>query len=247
MHEKVECAKCPGPVCNSPGWDKGPENCPIKIKPEVIKKATEKCFSPEFQEFAKMASLQEGSGYMRLPHAPKGPAPVKSRVEEIMEFSRKMGYKRLGVAFCGGVAFEAGMLVPILEKRGFEVVSVSCKCGSVQKEDLDIKGSGPLGVDIEVDKSKDWVDAIVGGRVQLDLSEKFTFSLRGDAGGFDIGSSSDLVWNLVAALGYELSDRTTLWLGYRHLDIDYDDGSGSSLFEYDVEMTGPVFGLAILF
>ena len=115
------------------------------------------------------------------------------------------------------------------------------------KGELDIKGAGPLGVDIEVDTSKDWVDAIVGGRIQLDFTEQLTFSLRGDAGGFGVGSSSELTWNVVAALGYELSERTTLWLGYRHLDIDYDDGSGSNLNEYDVEMTGPMLGLAIGF
>ena len=35
--------------------------------------------------------------------------------------------------------FEAGLLVPILENRGFEVISVCCKCGSVPKEELGLK------------------------------------------------------------------------------------------------------------
>jgi len=107
--------------------------------PDVIKRATEKCFSAELREFALKASKQEGSGYMRLPHAPRGPSPVKSRLEEIMEFARRMGYKRLGVAYCSGVQFEASLMVPILENRGFEVVSVACKCGSVPKEELGIE------------------------------------------------------------------------------------------------------------
>ena len=80
----VNCAKCPSRVCNSPAWREGPENCPTKIKPDVIKKATEKCFSPQFHEFALNASRQEGSCYLRLPHAPKGVSPTKSRLEEIM-------------------------------------------------------------------------------------------------------------------------------------------------------------------
>ena len=132
----VNCAKCPGPVCNSTHPEQGPVNCPRKIMSEAIEKATEKCFSPEFREFAIKASVQEGSGYLRLPHSPINPSPVKSRLEEIMEFAGRMGYKRLGVAYCGGVQFEASMLIPILENRGFEVVSVQCKCGSVPKEDL---------------------------------------------------------------------------------------------------------------
>ena len=132
----VNCAKCPQPVCNSSAWQEGPDNCPTKVVPDVIERATQKCLSPEFQEIAFHASKQEGSSYMRLPHAPKGPSPIKSRLEEIMEFANRMGYKRLGVAFCGGVQFEASMLVPILENRGFEVISVCCKCGSVRKEEL---------------------------------------------------------------------------------------------------------------
>ncbi len=104
-----------------------------------IKKATEKCFSPEYREFARQASKQEGSGYMRLPHAPQLMSPVKSRLEETMELAKRMGYKRLGVAFCIGLRYEANILVPVLENRGFEVVSVCCKCGSVPKEELGLK------------------------------------------------------------------------------------------------------------
>lgn len=107
--------------------------------PDVIAKATEKCFGPEFRNYAEKASKQEGSGYLKLPHSPNNPSPVKSRLEEVMEFAHRMGYKRLGVAYCGGVQFEASLLVPILENRGFEVVSVQCKCGSVPKEDLGIE------------------------------------------------------------------------------------------------------------
>jgi uncharacterized metal-binding protein len=134
----VNCAKCPRPVCNSVAWQEGPDNCPSKILPDVIKKATEICLGKELHDFAVQASKQEGSGYMKLPHAPRGPSPVKSRVEEIMEFARRMSYQKLGVAYCSGVQFEASLLVPILENRGFDVVSVVCKCGSVPKEELGI-------------------------------------------------------------------------------------------------------------
>ena len=139
IHAHVNCAKCPRPVCNSPAWLEGPDNCPSKVLPDVISKATQRCFSDELRGFALKASKQEGAGYMKLPHAPKGPSPIKSRVEEIMEFAQRMGYKRLGVAFCIGAQFEASLLVPILENRGFEVISACCKCGSVPKEELGIE------------------------------------------------------------------------------------------------------------
>lgn len=136
---RVNCAKCEHPACNSPAGYARPENCPANLMPEVIKEATGKTLSEEYRKFALEASRQEGCAYMKLPHAPAGPSPIKSRVEEIMEFAGRMNYKRLGVAFCIGAQFEAGLLVPILENRGFEMISVACKCGSVAKEELGIE------------------------------------------------------------------------------------------------------------
>jgi uncharacterized metal-binding protein len=135
----VNCAKCTQQVCKSEAFEQGPDNCPQKILLKVIQKASEICVSPENREFALQASIQESSCYMKLPHCPNSPSPVKSRVEEIMEFAGRMGYKRLGVAYCGGVQFEANLLVPILENRGFEIVSIQCKCGSVPKEKIGIQ------------------------------------------------------------------------------------------------------------
>ncbi|MHC4165534.1 MAG: porin family protein [Planctomycetota bacterium] len=113
--------------------------------------------------------------------------------------------------------------------------------------DLDIEGGGPLGADLEVGGSEDWIDLIIGGRVSADLTEKFSVGVRGDIGGFGIEDSSDFTWNVMALLGYHISETMTLWAGYRHLDIDYDDGSGPDLFAMDVEMSGPIVGMEIRF
>jgi uncharacterized metal-binding protein len=132
----VHCARCKTVACGSGRVDKAPANCPSRLKPGVIEQATETCLSPRFLDFAREASRQEAAGYARLSHAPSVPSPIKSRVEEVMEFSQRMGYERLGLAFCLGVKNEAETLVSVLEKRGFQVVSVCCKCGMVAKESL---------------------------------------------------------------------------------------------------------------
>ena len=100
-----------------------------------------------------------------------------------------------------------------------------------------------IGVAIDVDKSRDWIDPIVGGRYKRDLTEKLSFLISGDIGGFDVGNSSELTWNILSVLGYNFSPKTTLWFGYRHFDIDYEDGSGSDLFALDVAFSGPIVGL----
>lgn len=112
---------------------------------------------------------------------------------------------------------------------------------------LEANITGPLGIDIDFDKSEEWVDPIVGGRIQIDINEKLTFKARGDVGGFGVGSASDFAWNVLAGFGYKLSHRTTFWLGYRILDVDYDNNDDDGLFEYDVSIRGPVAGLEIRF
>jgi len=65
--------------------------------------------------------------------------PVKPRVQEICEFAKKMGYHKLGIAFCAGLHPEAKALTSILEAQGFGVVSVVCKAGATPKETIGIK------------------------------------------------------------------------------------------------------------
>lgn len=57
------------------------------------------------------------------------------RVDEIMEFSRRMGFKKLGIAFCVGLAKEARVIGEIFS-REFEVHSVCCKVGGMLKKDF---------------------------------------------------------------------------------------------------------------
>ena len=72
-------------------------------------------------------------------------------------------------------------------------------------------------------------------------------NVRGDAGGFGIGSASKLTWNFVAGIDYKLSENMSFEAGYRISDIDYSRGSGSNEFGLDARTQGPVIGLTILF
>ena len=84
----------------------------------------------ENYKIAYNSALVEAEGYCR-----------KTRLEEIMDFANKCGYKKLGVAFCVGLSNEAKILCSILKHNGFEVNSVICKNGSIPKEFLKIKDS----------------------------------------------------------------------------------------------------------
>ena len=137
------CAKCPTLVCGPsikadevPSLDGAPNFCPMKCMPEIIEKAVSEYDKPEIKEFARQASLQE---FECFEHLPDGRRTKNPRILELIQFSQKCSYKKLGIAFCGGLANEARMLTEVLENKGFEVVSVRCKVGVTPKERIGIK------------------------------------------------------------------------------------------------------------
>jgi uncharacterized metal-binding protein len=139
----AKCAKCPGTVC-TPSiktneefiLDKAPDFCPMKQKPEILEKALHEYDKPDVKEFARLSSIQEFECYENLPEGRRTKNP---RILELIEFANKCGYKKLGIAFCVGLAYEARLLTEILENKGFEVVSVRCKVGAIPKEKIGIR------------------------------------------------------------------------------------------------------------
>ncbi len=85
-----------------------------------------KNFDPQTLKLIKVASEIEAQYYMKA-----------CRLEELLFFCNKMEYKKLGVAFCIGLESEAKILQKLLEKH-FEVFSVCCKVGGVEKEFFDL-------------------------------------------------------------------------------------------------------------
>jgi len=118
---------------------KGPDSCPTIHYREAIEEALREYEKPEIHEFARMASIQESECYSSRHVRPYVFHPVKPRVQEVCEFAQKMGYHKLGVAFCGGLHTEAKACSKILEAQGFEVVSVICKAGATPKERIGIR------------------------------------------------------------------------------------------------------------
>jgi uncharacterized metal-binding protein len=137
-----ECAGCAisneSRACMKPGGIGG-KNCPTvgrKAKTDAIRKEYKKS---DVADFARQASIQEGECYADRGKVPYALHPVKPRMLEICEFAHKMGYRKLGFAFCGGLAKEAAVVDQILRDHGFETVSVVCKAGAVPKEEIGIR------------------------------------------------------------------------------------------------------------
>ena len=100
-----------------------------------------------------------------------------------------------------------------------------------------------LGVKVSQDRT--WVDPIAGLTLRTPPKRRFQLRLYGEIGGF--GAGSDFTWQVFPSLGINFSDRFSLEVGYRWLDLDYSTGEGNDPFAYDVLTQGPVVGLGIRF
>ena len=137
------CAKCPFPkqerqCVREDG--KCRDDCPTVRRAPLIAASLERALADERRKFVLEAALQEEAGY-----ADSAPPrrPVATRLEETARFARRMGYTRLGLAFCMGLRKEAAIVNRYLEAWGFTVVSVACKVGRVPKGALAAPGAEP--------------------------------------------------------------------------------------------------------
>ena len=112
----MNCAECNDKECYQ-GKD-----C-TKIKQEVIASYQDK----QDRKLLEVSTEIEGRYYMKL-----------CRLEELIEFSKKMGYKKLGVVFCIGLSQEAKILTTLLKKK-FKVFSVCCKVCGIDKKIFNLK------------------------------------------------------------------------------------------------------------
>jgi uncharacterized metal-binding protein len=116
---------CKKHSCRSGTLEEAPKNCPCLE--EGQESITERYFEEENRKLAYCSALTEAEGYCK-----------KTRLEEIMDFARKAGFQKLGLAFCLGLSNEANLLCKILMHNGFSVESIICKTGSIPKETIGI-------------------------------------------------------------------------------------------------------------
>jgi len=122
------CAYCPPTVraCRQgESEERGPGFCPSHVDPEGVECAYAIYDDPEVRRVAQVSAVVESEGYCKW-----------SRVEEVCEFAKKMGFTKIGIASCISFVDHANTLSRILESHGFEVASVACKHGGFAKEGI---------------------------------------------------------------------------------------------------------------
>jgi len=130
---------------------------------------------------------------------------------------------------------------------GYEVFDRFVVFGGLRYNDIDakVKTTGVLDVVRQAKGSESWVDPLVGAHYTIPFNDQWSANLRGDIGGFGIGS--DFAWQGVATLRWQATPGLGVVAAYRYIAMDYDSGSGNDYFKYDMAMSGPALGVVFTF
>ncbi|MGF9764689.1 hypothetical protein AAII07_57395 [Microvirga sp. 0TCS3.31] len=117
--------------------------------------------------------------------------------------------------------------------------------GAVDIGDLQIGGARAFARSGSVD----WLDPVIGARVRYTVAPGHELLLRGDIGGFGVGS--DFSWQAIGAYGFEFGTYNGITfsgvIGYRALYVDYVQGEGRQRYEFDMLQHGPLLGISARF
>lgn len=85
------------------------------------------------------------------------------------------------------------------------------------------------------------LDPVVGLRATIPLGSQFQFVALADVGGFGVGT--DLSYQVLATIGWQVSSSIGVGLGWRQLGLDFDE----SELAMDAAFSGPLLGMRIAF
>jgi hypothetical protein len=99
------------------------------------------------------------------------------------------------------------------------------------------------GLDANFGIHPSWTSPIFGARTVITFSDRWYGILRGDVGGFGMGS--DFTWSFNGGVGYNVSDIFDLTLTFRYIYDDYEKGTKGTAdyFAWDIETYGGMLGL----
>jgi uncharacterized metal-binding protein len=80
------------------------------------------------RRLAQESARTESAGYLRT-----------TRIEDTMDFARRIGAEKLGIAHCEGLMHEARLARDVFVAASFEVYAVCCKVGSIAKEKIGLR------------------------------------------------------------------------------------------------------------
>ncbi len=141
-----------------------------------------------------------------------------------------------GGAIGGSVEIKITMIDALV---GLNVTEYADLYAGIRYNDQDITIIPDMLPDIEL--GDDWTDFVLGVRFSNELSDKWSFTGKFDV---TVAGDSDSAWSTQVLFLRHIGDNKHFDIGYRHYDVDYESGSGMSLFKWDVAHSGPLVGFS---
>lgn len=129
MVKKLSCADCG--VINYDVQDRTyPDFClTTHMDKNILQEALQAYDEGSNRQIMQTAAQVEYDGYLKW-----------CRVQETIEFAKRMNYHKIGIATCVGLIQETRIVTKILRSHGFEVFGIACKAGAIPKVDMGIDG-----------------------------------------------------------------------------------------------------------
>lgn len=126
--QRFSCADCSVVACRFSEIEKMPVFCmTARCTQKEITESIQYYKDEQNNDVMQQAAILLNESYGKL-----------TRVEETIEFAKKMKFKKIGIATCLTLSKESGVLAKIFRKNGFDVISTGCKVGMVSKTKIGI-------------------------------------------------------------------------------------------------------------
>lgn len=118
--------------CGTGNCDKGDKTYPsfcltTNLKESLLEESKALYAEEENKHIAQMSAKVEAEYYCKM-----------TRIEEIVQFAKEMGFKKLGIATCVGLLGESRTAAKIFRSHGLEVYGAACKVGAQEKSSIGI-------------------------------------------------------------------------------------------------------------
>jgi hypothetical protein len=168
---------------------------------------------------------------------------------------------KMGIAEAGGMYEVARFTMPHGDSPGIPV-AIDLIAGArywYQKADVSFNLTaglniadlviGSRGLAVAKSGTVDWVDPLIGARARFEIAPGQNIFVRGDVGGFDVGSR--ISWQAIGGYSFDFAEKNGITysglIGFRALYVDYSQGAAQNRYAYKVLQVGPAIGVGFKF
>jgi hypothetical protein len=168
---------------------------------------------------------------------------------------------QLGIAEAGGMYEIAHFIMPHGDGAGIPVAIDLIAGGRYWYQKADVSFNltaglniadlviGARGLAIAKSGNVDWFDPLVGARARLMVAPGQNLFVRGDVGGFGVGSKYS--WQAIGGYSFDFAESNGITysgiIGFRALYVDYVQGAAQTRYAYKILQAGPVIGVGFKF